>query len=251
MSGRVRDRQAGQAMAEALLAVPLLAALWAGIAHVGDLAHAGVRAADLARHHAFLAAARVDPLRPAALHPVQAREGERIDTVRLAVRSEMSGATPGEGHARMLRHEWLAQDPGLLRARVSVAPRPAWRAGTALKPPQRPLSRYTVVATGAAHSSGDAQAQDRIALSPTGWGEAAALSRQHGMRVAQTMRRVDGPWRRAAPDFDWLRPWQGVVPDALRVRSQSLVPRLRGVRGVGQGGNSAPVPIPSVRRAVP
>ena len=207
-------RQAGQALVEGVLAIPLLIGLWLGVAHVGNLLHAANRAADLGRLHAFLAAARVDPLRPEAIAAGIASSNEAVSLRRAAARQD-AGHVAFAGDTGALRREWLAHDPGLLHARARAVTRAPVRLGPAMAMPSSALARYTVIATGAAHSSGDAQAQDRIARSATGWGNAADLSRRHGQRIANVMSRVDRPWRRPAPDFDWLRPWQGVVPASL------------------------------------
>ena len=207
--------QKGQALVEGVLALPLLLGIWLGIAHIGDLLHAASRAADLGRHHAFMAAARVDPLHPAAVASGIRKGSERVDTQRVHALTELGSTASGVGHARVLRREWLAHDPGLLRARAGVTPRQPVRLAPALAMPTPVLNRYTVIATGAAHSGSDVQAQERIGRSSTGWKDAASLSQRHGHRVADVMSRVDRPWRRPSPDFDWLKPWRGVVPEHL------------------------------------
>jgi hypothetical protein len=223
-------RQEGQALAEGLAMLPLLALLWVGVTWTGQGLRAGSVAQGEARHLAFLAAARQDTQRPAAV-AVDASSWQGAAVVAQAVtwRAAALGNDAQAGghhpHARRLRDEWKAADAGLLRSAATAQFQPLLGARGAFFPKAvTTLRRETWLLTGAAHSGSDALAQARVADSELGWGFAANLTAQQGRRVADVMRRVDRPWRRPPPDFDWLQPWRGAVPQAV----------LR--RGGGAGG---------------
>lgn len=240
--------QRGQAVAEALVALFALAALWLAsswLARVQDLAlnldHATRYRAFLSARHSGLEggtdvnerffydasdqwstlkgdavlASRYAPVDWAVLsgHPVpeQARIG---------------GDAPA---ASRLRHEWRIGDAGLVRARAALSPYvPAasldhdltaegayppglLRAGffDAMWPR---IQRHTAIAVGAGHSASDEAAASRVALSAYAWGEPAERSYRLGQRVASAASGVDAAWNRAAPLFDWLQPWAGDLP---------------------------------------
>lgn len=220
MSGHAL-RQDGQALAEGLAMLPLLALLWVGVTWTGQGLRAGSVAQDASRHLAFLAAARQDSQRPAAV-AVDASSWQgaalvtQTATSRVAPLGNDAQAGGEHPHARRLREEWKAADAGLLRSVATAQFRPLLGArGEFLPQAATTLRRETWLLTGGAHSGSDALAQARIADSGLGWGFAANLTAQQGRRVADVMRRVDRPWGRPQPDFDWLQPWRGAVPQAV------------------------------------
>ncbi|MEI2417538.1 hypothetical protein V8Z80_15295 [Orrella sp. JC864] len=203
-------------MAEALLALPVLATLWLAVAYTGTVQHAGMQAADASRLAAFQAAAQADPLHPSAVPAtVPGQAAGHGGDLRWHREPGADRVPAGAGHAQALRREWLAHEPGLLKAWAStVVPLPRLLRATQAEPAVR-VVRHTSLATGAAHSSTDLQTQRRIALSSTGWTQAADASMARGARVAAFMKAVDRPWPRTAPDFDWLGAWRAVVPERL------------------------------------
>lgn len=227
MKGCART-QTGQALAEGLAMVPLLALLWIGVTWTGQGLRAGSVAQDEARHLAFLAAARQDTLHPAAI----SEAATSWQGAALAARASASRAVPlgdeaqaggRDGPARQLRHDWGAADAGVLHSVATAQFDPLLGArGRFFPGATTTLQRETWLLTGGAHSGSDAQAQERIARSELGWEAAARLTAQHGRRVADVMRRVDRPWRRPQPDFDWLQPWRGAVPDAVLQRRSGV-----------------------------
>lgn len=215
------SRESGQALAEGLAMMPLLALLWVGVTWTGQGLRAGSVAQDESRHLAFLAAARQDTQRPAGLSvSASSWQGAAVAaqavTSRAAALGEAAQAGGRHPHARRLREAWRAADAGLLRSAASAQFRPLLGArGEFFPAAATTLRRETWLLTGGGHSGSDALAQARIADSELGWGVAANLTAQHGRRVADVMRRVDRPWRRTQPDFDWLQPWRGAVPETV------------------------------------
>ncbi len=214
--------QRGQALTEAILVLPVLMGLWWAVGLGGDLQHSGMQASGVSRLQAFRAAANSDPLAPDRLRvavassPVASASNVRPfgQVERLQGRYE-PGAGSRQPAARLLRVQWMADERGLLRAtaRREVVDRLGLGRDDSLASlASLAITRFTVLASGAAHSSDDTQAQARIGLSQAGWQSAASRSVRAGASLAAAMQRVDRPWRRAALDLDWLMRWQSVVP---------------------------------------
>jgi hypothetical protein len=238
--------QRGQAAAEALLALLLLASLWVGTAWLLRWQDIAMQAQHASRYAAFAAS------RDAAAQPLEdIRHGyfsgpahlwrdRRGASLLSAERSEVSlqfdrgqalsaAAQPGGAHADAsdLRRGWLIEDAGMVTARVAVAAvAPAHSppaSGLAQFDAWRPtIRRHAVILAGAGHASSDAQAQQRVAGSALGWAVAADRSYALGRRVQSWAGGLDQPWGRVEPLFDWLGPWAGRVPDQHLRRAASV-----------------------------
>jgi hypothetical protein len=132
-----------------------------------------------------------------------------------AVRLERSQAnTPPGGSVPALLKEWKIGDDGLVVARagavgmITQVHLPAWA-------PSPAIVRDTYMHGGTGHGQSDAQIQLHTGSSPTAWSAAAAHSAELVHQVSATTRPVDAPWRRPAPDSDWLTHWAGFVPVKL------------------------------------
>lgn len=232
--------QAGQAIAEGLLAMGLLAALGTAIVWLGQMQDIGLAARHAGAYAAFAAARghfSADETRTSFFsgpaHRWMSLQGrllleqlERDVAVQLAPRDTLAGgAQPGgpPPAAGALRDAWGMED-GLLRAQVAAAPQyirfPATRPingvsdedATQRKMDGFVLRRHTSILTGAGHASGDDAAQARLAASALAWGRDAGGSYRLGRSVHALMEGVDAAWARPAPLFDWLSPWSGHVP---------------------------------------
>ncbi|ODU62940.1 MAG: hypothetical protein BGO71_01590 [Burkholderiales bacterium 67-32] len=226
-----RDRQGGQAMAEALLALGGLGALWVLGSALGRLQDLALQTEFAGRHLAFVVAQDAprdvrertwanffQPERHrwrnydgSALLPDQ--PGRFSIEVRQAAGQLPEQAQPGGNAepARTLRGELLPAYPGLVAGRVLVRPDLApvarlggWRA-------EAPLSSRFAILADAGHARDDGDAQARIARAPRAWSDAARRTEQAG-RALSAMSRVDRPWGRPPPQFDWLSAWKGLVP---------------------------------------
>ncbi len=232
--------QAGQAIAEGLLAMGLLAALGTAIVWLGQMQDIGLAARHAGAYAAFAAARghfSADETRTSFFsgpaHRWMSLQGrllleqlERDVAVQLTPRNPLAGdAQPGgpQPAASALRDAW-SMEGGLLRAQVAAAPQyirfPAARPINGVSgedATQREmdgfvLRRHTSILTGAGHASGDDAAQARLAASALAWGRDAGGSYRLGRSVHALMEGVDAAWARPAPLFDWLSPWSGHVP---------------------------------------
>lgn len=255
--------QLGQAAAEALLVLLLLASLWVGIAWLLRWQDIAMQAQHASRYAAFAAS------RDAAAQPLEdIRHGYFSGPAHLwrdrrgadllsAARSEVSlqfdleqvldaAAQPGGAHAdaRDLRQGWLIEDAGIVTARVevaAVAPAPpasgmarfdaSSASGLAQFDAWRPtIRRHAAILAGAGHASSDARVQQRVAGSGLGWAFAADRSYALGRRVQSWAGGLDRPWGRTEPLFDWLGPWAGRVPDRY-LRSAAGLQHAQGASG--------------------
>lgn len=235
------ERQAGQGLVEGVLALAMLATLWAAIAWLGQMQDIGLTVRHASAYAAF-AAARGHVL----ADEVHARffsgsahrwtnlqgkslldEPERRVTMQVSTSDMLlDQAQPGEAGlaAAALRAAW-GMEGGLLDAWVGAAPAAMpppviWPIGAATSErPAQPgrqaliLRRHTSILTGAGHAIGDDDAQVKLAASALAWGNNAKTSYTLGHKVQGVMDAVDAGWRRSVPHFDWLFPWSGHVPD--------------------------------------
>lgn len=135
---------------------------------------------------------------------------------------QIGGAHAG---ARQLRQEW-GLDGGIVTARVRTSPvagtgaaggsDPGAGGGTggsrwngAITPP---IHRRVAILAGAGHAGSDSAAQSRMAASRLAWSDDATRSVRAGRAAAAVLLPLDAGWQRAAPDFDWLSAWSGLVP---------------------------------------
>ena len=214
---RARSSQCGQALAECLVVLGVLAALTAAVALLGDWQWQALRAGHAGRALAFRIAAGERPLASSA------RRGGEV-SARAWRLSGVAAYGRQEGALRRLRQEWAGPLDGVWQAAASASVATgggAWTAGLRLGIAARPLTRHTAVLVGAGHASGDVQTQRRIAMAPTAWRDTAQRSIQAGRSVAARLRGVDRGWQRPAPRFDWLQPWHDLVPANRVQRSAS------------------------------
>lgn len=200
---KIRTRQDGQAVIEALLMLPLMAGLLWAVSGIGALQFSAQRATQASRQ-AVMAAARGQP---ATLW----RAPDGMDVARGA--QVLAGvASP---RAATLQDEWFGQGMKMLSAETRSRP----RAGDATF--GLPIVRHISVASGAGHAHGDADAQRRVAGSATGWLQASRTSTSEAGRMQGYVDRADRPWGRPSLSLDWLSAWGDVVPaDRLAKRSE-------------------------------
>jgi len=207
---RCRAAVHGQALIEALVALSVLLLVYGAVARVGAWQESALRASQASRHAAFLAT-RGAPL----------PKDRDIDRRQERSRRLPDPAQPGarDAYAGRLRGEWSLQDQGIVRL-VAAIRSPAW-ASVALPgavpgdvPAGSPrFERQTAILADDGHSSDDHAAQRRVGRSATAWGQPARRSTDLGRSLGASMEGVDAAWERPAPDFDWLDPWAGLVPD--------------------------------------
>lgn len=232
--------QRGQAVVESLLGLAVLAILLMLLAMVDRLQDLALRAAHASRFMAMSLVQGRDvsaidvSLRRRFFDPAQHRwvtrhglsmtQGGRRVGLSSSSLPPTSAMQVGQSRIGPLRQELLAADSGIVVARVRIAPQlgpvdrqsaEASPSGLRLQAWDRmvlTLDRHTAMVANAGHAANDAAVADRLDAGEQAWRAAADRSRQAGRAVAQAMSRVDAPWGRPAPDFDWLRPWQDVVP---------------------------------------
>ncbi|MGB3288675.1 MAG: hypothetical protein WBA83_05325 [Burkholderiaceae bacterium] len=234
---RLRTAQNGQAMAEGLAVLGLLLAVYLAIAWLGRYQDMALSAQHASRHAAFQqtrADAGVTPLDinrhffSGPAHQWMDRRGRPVLGDKAGVGLSFSRlaldrqAEPGGrgGSAVALRRDWGMRDPGVLCAEVRVggaAPLLDEGAGGYFElrfgEAYPAMHRHTAILTGAGHASGDTQTQQVLAQSELAWGNSAKASHAAGSRIAAIMRQVDAGWARTEPEFDWLTPWAGRIPD--------------------------------------
>lgn len=202
----VRVHQAGQAVVEALLLLPLMVALLWAVSWVGGLQLSAQQMAQLSRKAAM----------SGALGQSLASYDSRED----ASLTRRTAALPGVAQPRLaiLQHEWFGERLQLLsvHARTRVPGLGAWQA--------LPISRHTHVAIGAGHAHGDADARRRIGNASSAWRQAERDSLAQARRLGPIARRVDGAWGRRALQTDWLSAWADLVPAERLGKRKRLVP---------------------------
>lgn len=249
-----RDRYCqGQALVEALVGGGALAVLFLLLANVHRVQDLGLRASHASRYF-VLALTRRDPgldieretlqhffdpraNRWVTRHGASMLEeaGRNVHVQRFTGQSlpEMQVGT-GQADAIALRNELLFRDKGITTGRVELAPRLApdghgeptgsdllgLRAWDSLR---LKVPRHTAILTEAGHGADDRAVTARIAQSDHAWRSAARRSEQVGRRVAASLQGPDAPWGRPAPDFNWLRAWEDVVPED-RLKSGGSAP---------------------------
>ena len=231
------SRCGGQALVEGLVVVAAMAALFVAIPWLGRLQDLALQAAHASRYAAF-SLARDPDLRPAesirrhyffgSSHQWRSLAGQRLVAqdwqARLAVAPHTVPATalPGgvDSDASALRGGLALDQWGILEARVQVSfpespafPPSTVEAGRHFARWRYPsLSRHTAILVDAGHAASDQLAQQRVAESGPGWGNAAAVSYSLGRRISNAVAPSDRGWGRDAPTFDWLAPWAGWLP---------------------------------------
>ncbi|MPS26165.1 MAG: hypothetical protein E2576_01430 [Alcaligenaceae bacterium] len=235
--GMVTASMRGQAIAEALLALGGIGALWVLGSTLGRLQDLALQTEFAGRHLAFVVAQDAprevherthayffQPDRHrwrnhdgSALLPAQAGRFSadiRNEAGRLPEQAQPGGTAEP---ARMLRGELLPAYPGLVAGRVSVSPdlapaarRGGWQAVA-------PLSSRFAILVDAGHARDDGDVQARIAGAPRAWSDAARRTERAG-RTLSALSHVDRSWGRPPPEFDWLMAWKGLLPPAAGER---------------------------------
>ncbi|PLC49473.1 hypothetical protein CR159_12780 [Pollutimonas subterranea] len=233
--------QQGQALVEGLIVLLVLLSLWVGVAWLGRLQDMALQATHASRYVAFAlsrdpgAHMEADMRRhyfSGPAHQWSDRRGDRLlspklDEVALHIERQTVLAAPAQagrtsGNAGILRRQWHIEDTGILASTITVAPRS--RPVRAVEPTsvtglsyfdhqQLALRRHTAILTGAGHASSDTAAQQVVADSALAWSQSASASYALGANIAGAMSAVDAAWNRPEPNFDWLAPWAGQVPD--------------------------------------
>src|SRR5690625_3405396 len=218
---QARLASSGQALAESLVVILVLLALWQGSTWLGRLQDMALQAQHASRFAAF-ALTRSQEARPihsierhffsGSAHQWRNADGSLMlpthaDNIRLQVMaSQPVGAEAQSGanraHSSLLRHWWARDDHGIFSASFHVG----------LVSDGLRLKRFTSLMHGAGHSSDDQQVQKRLAQSETAWQSAYRFSYRSGTQVADVMQKVDGAWPRAQFNPDWLSKWAGFVP---------------------------------------
>lgn len=209
-----RRRQAGQALVEALLLLPLMGLLVWAVSWVGGLQFSAQQMSQLSRK-AAMAGALGKPLgQPLGqpLVPQESRNGARL--------TQRTYALTGVVAPRLaaLQQEWFGHGLQLLSVHARA---PSWRGQAA---GVLPITRHTHVAVGAGHAYGDTDATRRIDHAPTPWRRAERDSLTAAQRVDALARRMDGPWGRPSLQTDWLSPWADVVPTERLVKRKGKRP---------------------------
>jgi len=191
--------QRGQALAEAVVIIGVLAGLMWAVRATGAWQDQALRTAMTARQAAFAYT---------RFAPDPGRDAETSVSIGHAATLSSGAQTGGtHRHAAVLRREWALGDADVTTARAVAPMSHARQASGSLV-----LARHTAVLRGAGHAAGDAQTQQRVEGSMLGWQETAGKSISAGQRVAARMNPVDGAWGRAQPIFDWLTEWTATVP---------------------------------------
>lgn len=128
---------------------------------------------------------------------------------RLGRRKVSNGKRDGDGDQRVDRGMAQRADRGFGQGVDRVVDPFGLTAWESMTPR---LRRHTAILTDAGHAHSDAGVTARLQASPQTWATSAARSAQHGRDVASQLARIDRPWNRPAPQFDWLTPWEHLVP---------------------------------------
>ncbi len=238
--------QKGQAIVETLVLMLVLASMWVAIPWLAHLQDIALSATHASRHAAFVAARAEQAAEPAAMvrsyfrgaahgwldRRAKAAVDPSADLTLNIQRSDTltAFAQPGglQPNVSELRRGWGLEDTGVLRARLSVQFRNDLRkrgvAGEdgllgldAFDGSYPSIQRSTSILTGAGNAESDTQTQAITAASSYAWSEAQAQSAKAGAVVVSRAAAVDAGWSRAAPEFDWLTRWTGMLPEYLIV----------------------------------
>lgn len=240
-----RHSQFGQAIAETLVLMLVLAVLWVAIPWLAHLQDIALSATHASRHAAFLATRAEHVVDPDIMvrgyftgpaHRWVGRRSERVLDPVLPVslstrRPKLSpGAQPGgtQPHATVLRQEWGLEDNGIFQARITAnfqedASSNGKRQAhgllslDAFDNAYPSFSMSMSILTGAGHAESDDQAQAITGSSALAWSDAEADSARAGEFVVSRAGAVDAGWGRAGPEFDWLARWASQLPEYLLV----------------------------------
>ncbi|WP_322994898.1 hypothetical protein [Castellaniella sp.] len=227
-----RRMQTGQALAEALVVTGVLASLWLAVVWLGrlqdidlQLLHASRRAAFAFAHQGVSAEALAADTALELSAPGQrwqTRRGQSFLAEAAQVGLQATAVVP-------LREPGdVVPDTGALRAELQLGDAAVWRAGAVVRTSgqdqaatrlqdfdRQALSwqRQTAIMRGSGAASDDVAVQSVLAGSPHAWGRWAQASIREGQVLDLRLQGVDAAWGRARPDWDWLQPWAGDVPE--------------------------------------
>ena len=231
--------QKGQALAEGVLAMLVLASIWVAMAWLGHLQDMALSAQHASRHAAFVhtrtpgsvSRDTVLPFFQTAAHQWNERNGDpmlalpswqvQLHLDRRTMLDPLAQVGGNDAMAASLRDNWGIQDQGIVDVSVQALPgvhsenateETASVLGLGIFKHYPLLRRHTAILEGAGHASNDAQVQDIVVRSGLAWSDSASTSIALGKRINAVMENVDAPWRRAHAVFDWLGPWAGHVP---------------------------------------
>ncbi len=190
----IARRQAGQAVVEALLMLPLLVLLLCAISWVGGLQFTAQEMTQASRK-AVMAGAL----------------GQPLQDLRAATNTKLAGnagflSAVAPPQVAALQEEWFGDGLKLLSVTASAERRdrdgPAWLR----------IVRRTRVASGAGYAHGDADTQRRVGKAPASWRSAEGASLAQARRLKPVIDRMDDPWGRPGLSLDWLSAWEDLVP---------------------------------------
>lgn len=230
MSGHTSiHQQQGQALAESLLVLAVLASFWLAIAWLGRIQDIRLQLLHDSRHAAFAWAHQDEHTQtPHAWVPSrtpkagwQTRKGQALVPDGVALWLDQSTGQlrnlPGDmvaGGAE-IRRDWRLGDERLwvAHAEARTAGGSAGQAELAdFDQVALRLRAHTAIAVGSGAASSDALVQHTLAGSALAWGHAQQASQAVGQAVARRLGPLDAPWGRPEPQWDWLGPWAGQVP---------------------------------------
>lgn len=227
----ISGTQNGQALAESLVVLGVLASVWLGVAWLGRVQDAALQLSHISGQAVFawahqgvdgddLAIQAADDHRALGQRG-QTRQGQDLLPDGVGLRFDTlpshSGRWPGDtvdGAAQARRELQLGDETF---GRIQAGARTAGQAQTSgrlwdFDRLSLPLQRHAVILRGAGAASGDAAVQAVLGDSQRLWGRYASVSQAAGQAVDQRMQGVDAAWGRARPQWDWLDAWTGRVP---------------------------------------
>lgn len=220
------NRAKGQALAEGVVILLVLIALWVSATWLFRLQGMALQATHAAGHVAFSAARRVAP--EVIGHKVRqqffdgpayqwrtlngsqwlsASRHEVNATVDDSGGGQYANSDPPNAFVSGLLSPWSVGSPQDVTGHVAVHPR--------LLRDHQPtaIKRSQHIFVGAGHGRDDADVLARLGGSQQGWAGIAGQSVASGQSVAGRLQPLDQGWPRPEVRFDWLEPWVGAVPD--------------------------------------
>lgn len=224
-----RAPQRGQALAEALVVLGVLAVTWLAVAWLGRLRDLDLQALHASRHHAFMHAHQgMTHLPPAADSPFLSGAGQHWGSrhapsllagahVRLYQEGRVSGRRPGDTFVSgsAVRRELKLGDEAVWVSEVDLSTAGLLQVTGDLRDfdgRSMRLRRHTAILRGDGAASGDTEVQSTLAAASVLWHGTAHRSVQLAGLVDIRMRALDAPWGRADLQTDWLTPWTGRLP---------------------------------------
>ncbi|NLY63552.1 MAG: pilus assembly protein [Alcaligenaceae bacterium] len=238
------QKHLGQALAEGLVVMLVLLLLFAAIPWLGRLLDMALQSSNASSYGAFQLSRAIPDINKAELDSRffigpdknwRDRKGKlllqnksihvQVDRAQKLDDSMQPGMNAS--YARSLRQDWKLEDEGI--ANVSLQVTPTYSVARE-KPDGKntnialglglgfydhsvfTIKRHTAILTGAGHAVSDRAAHQHTALSEQGWQKSARLSYETGQKIQSYAQSVDAPWGRTQPVFDWLQPWQGLLP---------------------------------------